>query len=302
MEEVFLICDACTVLRDGQHVHTHERMSEVDSARLVRDMVGRSIENVFDYRVRPLGATALEIRGVTGPGVLSPVSLSVARGEILGLFGLIGAGRTELLKIIFGALEKTSGEILLDGALISLDEPGKAIAAGVVYSTEDRKRDGIIPGASVMENCNLTARQLHCGRGGLIDEQWERSNVDQQIAAMRVKTPSPFQAIKNLSGGNQQKVILGRWLSQPLKVLMLDEPTRGIDVGARSEIYQLMFSLAERGLAVIFVSSDLPEVLGLADRVVVMRQGQLSAIFNRGDATPERVLEAALPIESSSTP
>jgi L-arabinose transport system ATP-binding protein len=168
-----------------------------------------------------------------------------------------------------------------------LDEPGKAIAAGVVYSTEDRKRDGIIPGASVMENCNLTARQLHCGRGGLIDEQWERSNVDQQIAAMRVKTPSPFQAIKNLSGGNQQKVILGRWLSQPLKVLMLDEPTRGIDVGARSEIYQLMFSLAERGLA---------------DRVVVMRQGQLSAIFNRGDATPERVLEAALPIESSSTP
>ncbi|HEY9155810.1 MAG TPA: L-arabinose ABC transporter ATP-binding protein AraG [Opitutaceae bacterium] len=302
MEEVFQICDACTVLRDGQHVHTHERMSEVDSARLVRDMVGRSIENVFDYRVRALGDTALELREITGPGVVSPVSLSVARGEILGLFGLIGAGRTELLKIIFGALAKNTGEILLDGTLISLDEPGKAIAAGVVYSTEDRKRDGIIPGASVLENCNLTARQSHCRRGGLIDEKWERSNVDKQIAAMRVKTPSPFQAIKNLSGGNQQKVILGRWLSQPLKVLMLDEPTRGIDVGARSEIYQLMFSLAERGLAVIFVSSDLPEVLGLADRVVVMRQGQLSAIFNRADATPERVLEAALPIESTSTP
>jgi len=301
MEEVFQICDACTVLRDGQHVHTHERMSEVDSARLVRDMVGRSIENVFDYRVRELGATALEMRGLTGPGVISPVSLSVARGEILGLFGLIGAGRTELLKLVFGAMPKSAGEILVEGAVLSVEQPSDAIAAGVVYSTEDRKRDGIIPGASVLENCNLTARQRNCGRGGLINETWERTNVDQQIAALRVKTPSPFQAIKNLSGGNQQKVILGRWLSQPLKVLMLDEPTRGVDVGARSEIYQLMFSLAERGLALIVVSSDLPEVLGVADRVAVMRQGQLSAIFSRAEATPERVLAAALPQETAST-
>ncbi len=301
MEEVFQICDACTVLRDGQHVNTHERMADVTSARLVRDMVGRSIENVFDYRIRPIGSPILELRGLTGPGVNSPISFSVARGEILGLFGLIGAGRTELLKIIFGALEKESGDVILDGTAFNIDGPGEAIAAGVVYSTEDRKKDGIIPGASILENCNLTARRQHCRRGGLIDEGWERSNVDQQIAALRVKTPSPFQAIKNLSGGNQQKVILGRWLSQPLKVLMLDEPTRGVDVGARSEIYQLMFTLAERGLALIVVSSDLPEVLGIADRVAVMREGELSAIFSRADATPERVLAAALPHEPVTT-
>ena len=300
MEEIFKLCDAGTVLRDGRHVRTYTTLDGVTPAQLVQDMVGRDIADVFGYAARPLGAPALEIAGIQGPGVDEPVSLTVAQGEVLGLFGLIGAGRTELLKLLFGAEPLSAGTIRVHGEPVPVRTPRDAIAAGLVYCTEDRKREGIIPIRSVMENCNLSARRSHVRFGGLIDETWEQANARRQVDSLNVKTPSLHQLIKQLSGGNQQKVILGRWLSTKIRVLLLDEPTRGIDIGAKSEIYQIIFRLAREGAGIVVVSSDLPEVLGLADRVAVMREGTLAAVFARADATPERVLAAALPLEKTS--
>jgi L-arabinose transport system ATP-binding protein len=260
-------------------------------------MVGRDITDAFGYAPRTIGAAALTVEELAGPGLAAPVSFQVGQGEIFGLFGLIGAGRTELLRLLFGATPAESGVIRIHGQAVTVRQPADAIRAGLVYCTEDRKKDGVVPVLSVQENCNLSARRHAVRFGGIIDESWERANVQRQIAALGIRTPSPAQLIRNLSGGNQQKVILGRWLSEPVKVLLLDEPTRGIDVGAKSEIYQLIFRLAREGLAVVVVSSDLPEVLGLADRVAVMREGEISAHFTRAEATPERVLARALPAE-----
>ena len=301
MEEIFRLCDACTVLRDGRHVITYETLAGLSGDQLVRDMVGRDISNVFDYSARPHGAPALQVAGIAGPGLSDTVSFDVAQGEILGLFGLVGAGRTELLKLLFGAVEPTGGEVRIQGGTTTIRRPADAIRAGLVYCPEDRKREGIIPGASVQENCNLSARRNTVSFGCVINEGWERENARAQIESLGVRTPSLEQAIKNLSGGNQQKVILGRWLSENVKVLLLDEPTRGIDVGAKSEIYSLIFKLARQGVGIVLVSSDLPEVLGMSDRVAIMRQGRLSALLDRADATPERVLGLALPVESSPT-
>jgi L-arabinose transport system ATP-binding protein len=298
MEEVFALCDACTVLRDGRHVRTYEALRDITPAKLVQDMVGRDIADVYAYAPRPHGPVGLEVRGIAGPGVRRPVSLSVAQGEIVGLFGLVGAGRTELLKLLFGAERSTAGAVAVHGETIALRTPADAIAAGVVYCTEDRKREGIVPILSVQDNCNLGIRAPHTRWGGIINGRWERDNATDKVAALAVRTPSIEQLIKHLSGGNQQKVILGRWLSTKIRVLLLDEPTRGIDVGAKSEIYRIITRLASEGVAVVLVSSDLPEALGLADRVAVMRQGELAAVLDRAEATPERVLSLALP-ESS---
>lgn len=298
MEEIFRLGDACTVLRDGRQVRTYASLDGVSAEQLVKDMVGRDIADVFGYRVRPQMGPALEVENLVGRGLTAPVSFSVQRGEILGLFGLIGAGRTELLKLLFGAEKPESGTIRVHGAAIAVRQPRDAIRAGLVYCTEDRKKEGIVSVRSAMENCNLSARRHHLRWASIIDERWERQNAQQQMEAMRVKTPSLHQLIKHLSGGNQQKVILGRWLSEAVNVLMLDEPTRGIDVGAKSEIYQIMYRVAEEGRGVVMVSSDLPEVLGVSDRVAVMRHGRLSALFSRSEATPERVLAAALPREA----
>lgn len=284
-------------MRDGRHVRTYENLAGITADHLVKDMVGRDISDVFGYRVRAHAGPALEVDAMLGPGLTAPISFSVRQGEILGLFGLIGAGRTELLKLLFGAEKREAGTIRIHGTEAAIEKPADAIGAGLVYCTEDRKREGIVPVRSVMENCNLSARRHHLHLGVLIDETWEKENAQRQIESLRVKTPSLHQLIKHLSGGNQQKVILGRWLSEPVKVLMLDEPTRGIDVGAKSEIYNIMYRVAEEGVGVLLVSSDLPEVLGVADRVAVMRQGRFSAIYTRAEATPERVLAAALPLE-----
>jgi L-arabinose transport system ATP-binding protein len=298
MEEVFRICDSCTVLRDGQHVRTYDAMAGLTADQLVKDMVGRDITDVFGYSTRPHGTPALQVENVTGPGLTAPVSLQVAKGEILGLFGLVGAGRSELLKLLFGAVPMATGTVKVQEKTVPISGPADAIRAGLVYCTEDRKKEGIVPILSVMENCNMSARRHHLRFGCVINERWEQENAKRQIESMGVRTPSLKQLIKHLSGGNQQKVILGRWLSEDVKVLMLDEPTRGIDVGAKSEIYSLIFKLAQEGVGIIVVSSDLPEVLGIADRVIVMRQGQLSQSYSREEAQPERVLASALPLET----
>lgn len=300
IEEIFQICDAATVFRDGRHVETFPTLDGVTPDILVSRMVGRAIEDIFHYSARPHGGSALRVGGLMGPGLTEPVSFEVDQGEIVGFFGLVGAGRTELLKLIYGATRPTAGTVHVLGQPVSVRNPGEAIRAGIVFCPEDRKQEGIIPIRSVLENLNLSGRRHFSTLGFIINERRERENAVEYIRKLAVKTPSPSQLMMNLSGGNQQKVILARWLSEDLKVILLDEPTRGIDVGAKSEIYSIIYDLARQGVGVVVVSSELPEVLGICDRVLVMRQGRLAGSFVRGEATQEKVLQLALPLATAA--
>ena len=290
MDEVAALCDAATVLRDGRHVRTFTTLAGVDRDELVRAMVGRAVQDVFGWRPRPPGATLLQVEGLAGPGLRAPVSLRVAAGEIVGVFGLVGAGRTELLRLLIGATPRTAGTVTVAGQVVAPRGPRAALAAGLALCPEDRRGQGIVPAASVAENLNLAAR-----RRFVLDPAAEAAGAATQIARLRIKTASAAAPIRTLSGGNQQKTLLGRWLQCQVRVLLLDEPTRGVDVGARSEIYALLLELAAQGLAVLFVTSDLPEALGIADRVLVLRQGRLAGELPRAAATPEAVLQLALP-------
>ena len=295
MEEVFRICNAVTVFKDGRYVRTFEQMSELTHDQLVTCMVGRDIQDIYDYRPREHGDVALKVEGLLGPGLREPVSFEVRKGEILGLFGLVGAGRTELLRMLSGLTRYSAGRLELQGAQLTLRSPRDAIGAGVLLCPEDRKKEGIMPLASVAENINISARGAHSTLGCLLRGVWERGNADKQIKALKVKTPSASQKIMYLSGGNQQKAILGRWLSMPMKVLLLDEPTRGIDIGAKAEIYQIIHTLAASGIAVIVVSSDLMEVMGISDRILVLCEGAVSGELPRDQANESNLLQMALP-------
>lgn len=296
MDEVYEICDAATVLRDGRHVVTHDSLASVTRDQLVKSMVGRELTNVYNYRPRDHAADGLTVRELNGPGLRGPISFSVARGEILGFFGLVGAGRSELMRLVCGAVAPEGGEVWVRGERLHGGSPREAIRAGLVFCPEDRKKEGIVAIRSVAENINLSARRSRLRAGAFLDTAWEKKNAAEQIARLRVKTASAATLIGTLSGGNQQKAILARWLSENVRAIVLDEPTRGIDIGAKSEIYALIHDLAASGVAVLIVSSELPEVLGISDRVFVMREGAVSAEFARGAATPEAVLRAALPV------
>jgi L-arabinose transport system ATP-binding protein len=297
MDEIFQICDAATVLRDGRHVQTHTSLAGVSRDTLVRNMVGRSITDVFGYRPRPLGEPALEVENLTGTALAAPASFSVRQGEILGFFGLIGAGRSELMRLIYGADTPTGGVIHLGELNVRPRKPSASIQLGIVLCPEDRKRDGIIPVRSVMENINISGRRHFSPLKFFISPRRERHNAQSYVKQLGIKTPSLTQPIRLLSGGNQQKVILSRWLCEEPKIVLLDEPTRGIDVGAKSEIYSIIYDLAEKRVAVVMVSSELPEVMGVCDRIVVMRQGRIAGMVDRADATQEKLLSLALPIE-----
>ncbi len=299
MDEVYEICDAATVLRDGRHVVTHDSLAAVTRDALVKSMVGRELTNVYNYRPRLQRPEGLEVSGLAGPGLRAPVSFSVKRGEVLGFFGLVGAGRSELMRLVCGAVEPSAGEVKIHGARLASGSPRAAIRAGLVFCPEDRKKEGIVAIRSVAENINLSARRSRLRAGLFLDFTWEKRNAREKIAGLRVRTASADTLIGTLSGGNQQKAILARWLSENVRVIVLDEPTRGIDIGAKSEIYALIHELAETGVAVVIVSSELPEVLGISDRVIVMREGLVAAEFARESATPEAVLRAALPSGSS---
>lgn len=300
MGEIFRICDAATVLRDGRHIETFQTLDNVSASLLVSRMVGRSIDDIFHYSPRPHGEAALVVDGLMGPGLREPVSFSVTQGEIVGFFGLVGAGRTELLKLLYGAARPSGGSVKVLGVPVRLRSPRDAIRAGVVLCPEDRKKEGAIPIRSVMENLNLSGRRHFSMLGFIINERRERENAARHVEKLAVRTPSLAQLMLNLSGGNQQKVILARWLSENLKVILLDEPTRGIDVGAKSEIYSIIYDLAQQGIGAVVVSSELPEVLGICDRIVVMREGRAVASLDRADATAEALLHLALP-DSSET-
>ncbi|HEY1090398.1 MAG TPA: L-arabinose ABC transporter ATP-binding protein AraG [Burkholderiaceae bacterium] len=296
LEELYALCDCCTIFRDGRKVATHPVMAEVSRERLIKDMVGRELQDIYDYRARPAGELRLQVRGLRSHALPHGLSFDVRGGEVLGFFGLVGAGRSELMRLLYGADRRIAGEVLLDGKPVSASGPAAAIAAGIVLCPEDRKEQGILAQSSVAENINISCRRHGLLGGVFLRHRREAELADSFIARLRIKTPSREQEIRLLSGGNQQKVILARWLAEPgLKVLILDEPTRGIDVGAKNEIYGLIHEVAASGCCVIVVSSELPEVLGIADRLIVMRDGRISGELLRNEASETEALRLALP-------
>ncbi|MBA4491687.1 L-arabinose ABC transporter ATP-binding protein AraG [Paracoccus sp. S1E-3] len=295
MDEIFRLCDSMTVLRDGRMAAHHPSMEGLTREQIVAEMVGREISDIWGYRPRVQGNVRLKVENLSGSRLKAPASFEVRAGEILGFFGLIGAGRSELMRLIYGADPRHTGVLTLDGATVAADDPHGMIRAGLVLCTEDRKHDGIIQGRSIAENINISSRR-HSAHAGILNRAKEVETAETYIKKLRVRTPSRHQDIINLSGGNQQKVILGRWLSeQGIRVLIIDEPTRGIDVGAKSEIYDLLYQLAEDGMAIVVVSSELPEVMGICDRLMVMCEGRINAEVARDDFRENQILAAALP-------
>jgi ABC-type sugar transport system ATPase subunit len=300
-EELARIGDDAMVMRDGRLIGTSP-IKDLTHEAMVQMMVGREIRQRSDKARSEPGEEVLRLENISlkhadrpGDFLLQDISLQVRRGEVIGIFGLMGAGRTELLETIFGLHPKSStGQIYVEGQPVTIHSPVDAIDYGLSLAPEDRKSEGLILGMSVAENASLPSLP-RLERFGFLDQRAEGSLVGEAIERFRVKTPSQNQMIRNLSGGNQQKVILGKWLATHPKVLLLDEPTRGIDVGAKGEIYALIEELTADGLAVIVVSSELPEILALSDRIAVLCEGKQTALFDRTDANEEAIMNAALP-------
>lgn len=299
LDEVFAMSDRITVLRDGKTVGTHDA-KDLTKDKVISLMVGRDVGDIFPQTSHEFGETVLEIKNFNAFDFDNPhkklvkdVSFSVKKGEVVGIAGLMGAGRSELLMSVFGAwLGKTSGEILVEGKTIEINSPADAIKNGIGFVTEDRKRFGLILDQTILDNSTLAGLKQISG-AFLINRSRETVATKQVMTSLHVKANSPMTVAGTLSGGNQQKVVLGKWLLTNPKVLFLDEPTRGIDVGAKQEIYAEINRLAKEGLAIVMVSSELPEVLGLSDRVLVLHEGKLTGEFTRSEATPEKVMIAA---------
>ena len=299
LDEVLRLSDRVTVLRDGRTVATHAAAGLTKNT-IIAEMVGREVGDIFPVSKHELGETALEVRGITAFSTDRPdkklvdgVSFKVRRGEVLRIAGLMGSGRSELLMSIFGAYAgKTTGSVLIAGRKANIREPMDAISRGIGFVTEDRKRYGLLLEQTILDNMTLAALQRISGRF-ITHREREAAAATLPIATLRIKATSPMAIAGTLSGGNQQKVVLGKWLLTEPKVLFLDEPTRGIDVGAKQEIYAEINTLAKAGLAIVLVSSELPEVLGLADRVIVLHEGAVRGEFTREEATPEKVMAAA---------
>ncbi len=318
LDELAAIADRVTVLRDGHTIGTR-RMNEVTRDELIRLMVGRELANIFPKRAVEIGETALELKGFgcSRAGVTG-VNLSVRKGEIVGLAGLVGCGRTELARTIFGLTPADQGEILVSGQRTRITSPSEAIREGLAYLPEDRQRHGVIAELPISANITLallepwgrgqprlpsvareagkdaSAPRLRRSSSWTMDLRLEREIASDYVGRFGIRTPALFSPVATLSGGNQQKVALSRWLATRPSVLILDEPTQGVDVGAKSEIHELMMGLAEQGAAILMISSELPEILGMSDRVAVMRRGTICAVLDRDQATQQRVLALAL--------
>ena len=293
LDELAQVADRVTVLRDGHTIGSYD-MADVSRETLIQLMVGRELATVFPKRTVPIGDTVLELRSLScRAGDVHGVSLTVRAGEIVGLAGLVGAGRTELARVLFGLTPADGGEIRIRGHAVHVTSPAEAIAHGIAYVPEDRRRHGVVPEMSVEANVTLASLGSLTTRGAL-DRAREHASASAFVQQLAIKTPSVETPVAALSGGNQQKVALSRWLMTRPTLLILDEPTQGVDVGAKSEIHALMGALAAEGVAILMISSELPEVLGMSDRVAVMRGGTIVAEFDRDSATPERVLAMAL--------
>jgi rhamnose transport system ATP-binding protein len=287
LPEIFALANRVTVLRDGNHVAT-KPIAEVTEANLVSMMVGRPLDKLYPPKIGKSGDIALELRNVFYRSVIREVSFCLRRGEILGIAGLVGSGRTETALTIFGITPATSGEILLDGKPVKIPSPEVARDMGIAYVPEDRGQQGLIRSQTIAENIAL-ANLKRLVSGWFVDNGKVLTEAKNAMTRFGVKARGPQQIVRELSGGNQQKVVLGKWLAGTPKILIVDEPTRGIDVGAKAEIHQLMRKLAGDGMAILMISSELPEVLGMSDRVVVMNSGRIIAAFEEGEVSAEAV-------------
>jgi ABC-type sugar transport system ATPase subunit len=308
LDEIYPICDWVTVLRDGKNAGEIP-IATATPATIVRMMVGRNLSDLYEYTepaYDPATSPVLEVRNLSRTGtvrdaaqiVLSDVSFSVRAGEIVGLAGLVGSGRTEVARSIFGADHFDRGEILIDGQPVRIQSPRDAIKQGIGLVPEDRKLQGLVLSLAVQENITLPSL------GGLVRLGFVQAAAEQRLAqrfvdALRIRTPSLDQKVLNLSGGNQQKVVIAKWLALRPKVLILDEPTRGIDIGAKAEVHHLINELASQGVAVLMISSELPEVLGMSDRVLVMREGRIVANIDRAEATEETIMRFATGVDGA---
>lgn len=291
MEEIFALCDRITVLRDGEYIDTRE-IRELTMDDVVQMMIGREIGERFPTRDCPIGGEVLKVEGLTSGKLFHDVSFTVKAGEVLGVAGLMGAGRTEIMQAIFGNLKKDSGKIYVEGEEVTIKNPRQAIAAGIGFITEDRKTEGLLLEKSIAENIEI-ANLDRVSKHNVLNKEMQTSLVKKGIDDFRVKCFGPWHECNNLSGGNQQKVVLAKWVATEPKILILDEPTRGVDIGAKKEIYNVINDLAAKGVAVIMVSSELPEVLGMSDRIMVVREGEVRGILDGKEADQTKIMTLA---------
>lgn len=292
MEEIFAIADTITVLRDGQYIATRPA-ADFDPNSLITTMVGRQLDSLFPEPTRQTGDEVLSVKHLSRVGTFADISFAVHAGEVLGIAGLMGAGRTELARVLFGLDQPDGGEIFVRGKKVRITSPQVAIRYGIGYVSEDRKGWGFVPGMSIRENMSLTSLAKQ-GRGAFIRTRQERADTATLMTDLNIKATSSDQPVAHLSGGNQQKVVLGKVLLAHPSLIILDEPTRGIDVGAKAEIYKLINRLTASGIAVIMISSELPEILGLSDRVLVLAKGKQAGLLLGTEATPETVMRYAM--------
>ena len=287
MNEIFGVSDRVTVFRDGRKVST-QYTAETDVNQIVKLMVGREVSDTYPERDHKIGDVTLKIEGLCGLGV-EDINFELRGGEILGFAGLVGAGRTETMRMIFGADRYDKGKIYLEGKELIVKRPEDACDAGIGFVPEDRKTQGVAQELSIRKNISMAILKL-VSRFGIMNKKKENMILEKYKSALRIKTPSFDQLIKNLSGGNQQKVVLSKWLAKDCKILIVDEPTRGIDVGAKQEIYEILNDLVGRGVSIIMVSSEMPELIGMADRILVMSEGNSTGILERHEFEQERIL------------
>ncbi len=292
MDEIFRISDDITVFRDGEYISTN-LAKDLDQETLIKQMVGRELTDVFPERNRSVKEEiALSVEGISAPGYFENVSFQVKKGEILGLTGLMGAGRTEVAKAIFGMIPIESGSIKLKGEPIKIKEPKDAIKHGIALVTEDRKEEGLVLPMSVKQNITLSSLKS-VSSGPMMKRNTEKQVADDMIKSLKIKTHHRNQLVETLSGGNQQKIVLAKWLLTNPTILILDEPTRGIDIGAKTEIYKLMDHLTKEGYSIIMISSEMPEVLGMSDRIIVLSEGKVMGTLSPKEATQEKILSLA---------
>lgn len=292
LDEVFRIADEITVMRDGEKISTGPK-EQYSMERIITEMVGRELTNVYPKIEAEIGDVILEVKNLSKKGKFEDISFSSRKGEILGFAGLVGAGRTELMRVIFGLDPKESGQIYLDGEELHIHHPNDAIKRGIALASEDRKLEGLVLCRSIRENIMLPNMEQITSKG-ILNRKHESELVEGMVEKMRIRLASAEQNVSSLSGGNQQKVVLAKWLLHDLKVMILDEPTRGIDVGAKYEIYKMIGEMAKEGLAVIVVSSEIPELLGICDRIYVMSQGKMTGEFSRDEVTQEKIMHSAI--------
>ncbi len=291
LEEVFALCDRITIMRDGAHVITAPT-STFTSDSIIRHMVGREVTSLFPKGEAEIGEVILDVQHLTREGAFRDISFQLRRGEILGFAGLVGAGRTEVARVLFGIDRADAGEIRIDNKLVHISSPNAAMRHGLAYVPEDRRQQGLVMDFSISSNMTLPILQQF-SRFGIVNRSRERDIATDYSQQLHVRSAGISQLVKALSGGNQQKVVLAKWLITKPSILILDEPTRGVDVGAKAEVHRIISDLATKGLAIILISSELPEVLAMADRVLVMHEGHLTRIFTRAEADQENVMFAA---------